>query len=98
MTAHHLGGVWNFRHPESAPKVVELEGLCSPVRRSLSTDNLTAAEVSELPESPFTSSVSSMQGQHSSGSPLLLTSESNSIHSTIFNSATKPTAQVCKNT
>ena len=59
------------------PEVVEREGLCSLVWRSLSTDNLTAAEVSELPESPFTSSVSPMQGQHSSGSPLSLTSETN---------------------
>ena len=82
----------------AVPEVVEREGLCSPVRRSLSTDDLTTAEVSELPESPFTSSVSPMQGQHSSGSPLLLTIETNSshVHSTIFNSATKKT-QVCKN-
>ena len=80
------------------PEVVEREGLCSPVRRSLSTDDLTAAEISELPESPFTSSVSPIQGQHSSGSPLSLTSETNSSHSTIFNSATKPNPQVCKNT
>ena len=82
----------------TVPEVVEWEGLCSPVRRSLSTDDLTAAEVSELPESPFTSSVSPMQGQHSSKSPLSLTSGTNSSHSTIFNSATKPTPQVCKNT
>ena len=82
----------------TVPEVVEWEGLCSPVRRSLSTDDLTAAEVSELPESPFTSSVSPMQGQHSSGSPLSLTSETNSSHSTIFNSATKSTPQVYKNT
>ena len=46
----------------TVPEVVEREGLCSPVRRSLSTDDLTVAEVSELPESPFTSSVSPMQG------------------------------------
>ena len=72
----------------TVPEVVEREGLCSSVWRSLSTDNLTAAEVSELPESPFTSSVSPMQGQHSSGSPLSLTSEINSSHSTIFNFAT----------
>ena len=82
----------------TVPEVVEREGLCSPVRRSLSTDDLTAAEVSELPESPFTSSVSPMQGQHSSGSPLSLTSETNPSHFTIFNSATKPTPQVCKKT
>ena len=82
----------------TVPEVVEREGLCSSVWRSLLTDNLTAAEVSELPELPFTSSVSPMQGQHSSGSPLSLTSETNSSHSTIFNSATKPTPQVCKNT
>ena len=82
----------------TVPEVVKREGLCSPAWRSLSTDDLTAAEVSELPESPFTSSVSPMQGQHSSGSPLSLTSETNSSHSTIFNSATKPTPQVCKNT
>ena len=81
----------------TVPEVVEQEGLCSPVWRSLSTDDLTAAEVSELPESPFTSSVSPMQGQHSSGSPLSLTSQTNSSHSTIFNSATIPTPQVCKN-
>ena len=49
-------------------------------------------------ESPFTSSVSPMQGQHSSGSLLSLTSETNSSHSTIFNSATIPTPQICKNT
>ena len=42
----------------TVPEVVEREGLCSLVWRSLSTDDLTAAEVSELPESPFTSSVS----------------------------------------
>ena len=82
----------------TVPEVVEREGLCSPVRRPLSTDDLTTAEVSELPESPFTSSVSPMQGQHSSGSPLSLTSETNSSHSTIFNSATKLTPQVCKKT
>ena len=82
----------------TVPEVVEREGLCSSVWRSLSTDDLTAEEVSELPESPFTSSVSPMQGQHSSRSPLLLTSETNSSHSTIFNSATIPTPQVCKNT
>ena len=81
----------------TVPEVVELEGLCSPVWRSLSTDDLTAEEVSELPESPFTSSVSPMQGQHSSGSPLSLTSETNSSHSTIFNSTTISTPQVCKN-
>ena len=52
----------------TVPEVVEREGLCSPVWRSLSTDDLIAAEVSELPESPFTSSVSPMHGQHSSGS------------------------------
>ena len=40
----------------TVPEVVEREGLCSPVRRSLSTDDLTAAEVSELPELPLTSS------------------------------------------
>ena len=80
------------------PEVVEREGLCSPTWRSLSTDNLTAAEVSELPESLFTSSVSPMQGQHSSGSPLSHTSETNSSYSTIFNSATISTPQVCKNT
>ena len=39
-----------------------------------------------------------MQGQHSSGSPLLLASETNSSHSTIFNSATKRTPRVWKNT
>ena len=82
----------------TVPEVVEREGLCPPVWRSLSTDDLTAAEVSELPKSPFTSSVSPMQGQHSSGSPLSLTGETNSSHSTIFNSATIPTPQVCKNT
>ena len=82
----------------TVPEVVEREGLCSPVRRSLSTDDLTAAKVSKLPESPFTSSVSPMQGQHSSGSPLSLTSETNSSHSTIFNSATKLTPWVCNNT
>ena len=82
----------------TVPEVVEREGLCSPVWRSLSTDDLTVAEVSELPELPFTSSVSPMQGQHSSRSTLSLTSETNSSHSTIFNSATKPTPQVCKNT
>ena len=82
----------------TVPEVVKREGLCSPVRCSLSTDDLTAAEVSELPESPFTSFVSPMQGQHSSGSPLSLTSETISSHSTIFNSATKPTPQVCKHT
>ena len=82
----------------TVPEVVEREGLCSPVWHSLSTDDLTAAEVSELPKSPFTSSVSPMQGQHSSGSLLSLTSETNSSHSTIFNSATIPTPQVCKNT
>ena len=82
----------------TVPEVVEREGLCSPVRRSLSTDDLTVAEVSELPELPFTSSVSPMQGQHSSRSTLSLTSETNSSHSTIFNSTTKPTPQVCKNT
>ena len=82
----------------TVPEVVEREGLCSLVRRSLSTDDLTAAEVSELPESPYTSSVSPMQGQHSSGSPLSLTSETNSSHSTIFNYATKRTPRVCKNT
>ena len=81
----------------TVPEVVEWEGLCSSVWCSLSIDELTAAEVSELPESPFTSSVSPMQGQHSSGSPLSLTSETNSSHSTIFNSATIPTPQVCKN-
>ena len=37
----------------TVPEVVEREGLCSPVRRPFSTDDLTAAEVSELPESPF---------------------------------------------
>ena len=42
----------------TVPKVVEREGLCS-----LSTDDLTTAEVSELSESPFTSSVSPMQDQ-----------------------------------
>ena len=73
----------------SIPEVVEREGLCSPVRRSLSTDDLTAAEVSKLPESPFTSSVSPMPGQYSCGSPLSFTSETNSRYSTIFNSATK---------
>ena len=82
----------------TVPQVVEREGLCSPVRRSHSADDLTAAEVSELPESPLTSSVSPMQGQHSSGSPLPLTSETNSRHSSILSSATKPTPQVCKNT
>ena len=81
----------------TVPEVVEREGLCSPVRFSLLTDDITTAEVSELPESPFTNSVSPMQGQHSSGSPLSLTSETNSSHSTIFNSATNPTPQVCKN-
>ena len=80
------------------PEVVEREGLCLSVWRSLSTDDLTAAEVSGLLQSPFTNSVSPMQGQHSSGSPLSLTSETNSSHSTIFNSATIPTPQVCKNT
>ena len=30
----------------TAPEVVEREGLCSPVRRSLLADDLTAAEVS----------------------------------------------------
>ena len=80
----------------TVPEVIEREGLCSPVRRSLSTDDLTAAEVSELPESPFTSSVSPMQGQHSSRSPLSPTSETNSSHFTIFNSATKLTPQVFK--
>ena len=70
----------------TVPQVVEREGLCSPVQRSHSADDLTTAEVSELPESPLTSSVSPMQGQHSSGSPLSLTS------------ATKPTPQVRKNT
>ena len=91
--------------PEDGPvtcatvhEVVEREGLCSAVRRSLSTNDLTAEEVSGLPESPFTNSVSPMQGQHSSGSPLSLTSETNLSNSTIFNSATKPTPQVCKNT
>ena len=82
----------------TVPEVVEREGLCSLVWRSLSADDLTAAEVSELPELPFTRSVSPMQGQHSSGSPLSLTSETNSSHSTIFNSANIPTPQVCKNT
>ena len=33
----------------TVPEVVEREGLCSPVRRPLSTDDLTAAEVSEFP-------------------------------------------------
>ena len=33
----------------TVPEVVEREGLCSPEWRSLSTDDLTAAEVSELP-------------------------------------------------
>ena len=80
----------------TVPEVVEREGLCSLVCRSLSTDDLTAAEVSELPESPFTSSVSPMQGQHSSGSPLFLTNETNSSHSTIFNSATIPTPHYVK--
>ena len=80
----------------TVPEVVEREGLCPPVWRSLSTDDLTAAEVSERPESLFTSSVSPMQGQYSSGSLLSLTSETNSSHSTIFNSATIPTPQVCK--
>ena len=56
----------------TVPEVVERERLCSPVRHPLSTDDLAAAEVSELPESPFASSVSPMQGQHSSGSPLSL--------------------------
>ena len=82
----------------TVPEVIKRGGLCSPLRRSLSADDLTAAEVSELSESPFTSSVSPMQGQHSSGSPLSLTSETNSSHSTIFNPATIPTPQVCKNT
>ena len=82
----------------TVPEIVEREELCSPIWRSLSTDDLTAAEVSELPESLFTSSVSPMQGQHSSGSPLSHTSETNSSHSTIFNSATISTPQVCKNT
>ena len=82
----------------TVPEVVEREGLCSSVWRSLSTDDLIAAEVSVLPRSPFTSSVSPMQGQHSSGSPLSLTSETNSSHSTIFNSATIISPQVCKNT
>ena len=72
----------------TVPEVVKWEGLCAPVRRLLSTDDLTAADVAELPESPFTSSMSPMQGQHSSGSPLSLTSETNSSHSIIFNSAT----------
>ena len=81
----------------TVPEVVERERLCSPVWRSFSTDNLTAAEVPELPESPFTSSVSPIQGQHSSGSPLSLKSETNSSHSTIL-TATIPTPQVCKNT
>ena len=76
----------------SVPEVVEREGLCSPVRRSLSTDDLTAAEVSKFPESQITSSVLPMQGQYSSGSPLSLTSETNSRYSTLFNSATKPTS------
>ena len=80
----------------TVPEVVEREGLCSSVSRSLSTDDLTAAEVSELSESPFTSSVSPMQGQHSSGSPLSLTSETNSSHSTIFNSATIPLRRYAK--
>ena len=67
------------------PEVVERDGLCSPVRRSRALDRRPyAAEVSEFPESPFTSSVSPMQGQHSSGSPLSLTSETNSSHSTIL--------------
>ena len=79
----------------TVPEVVQREGLCSSVWRSLSTDDLTAAEVSELPKSTFTSSMLPMQGQHSSGSPLSLTSEINSSHSTIFNSATIPTPQVC---
>ena len=41
----------------TVPEVVEraMLGLCSLVRRPLSTDDLTAAEVSEIPESPFTS-------------------------------------------
>ena len=39
-------------------EVVECDKLCSPVRHSLSTDDLTTAEVSEHPESPFMSSVS----------------------------------------
>ena len=82
----------------TVPEVVEREGLCSPVWRSLSPEDLTAAEVSELPKSSFTSSVSPMQGQHFSGSPLSLTSETNSSHSTIFNSAAIPTPQVGKNT
>ena len=93
-----------FVGPEDGPvacatvsEVVERERLCSSVWRSLSTDDLTAAEVSELPESPFTSSVSPMQGQHSREFPLSLTSETNSSHSAIFNSATIPTPQVCKN-
>ena len=91
--------------PEDGPvacatvlEVVEWEGLCSPVRRPLSIDHRTTAKVSELLESPFTSSVSPMQGQHSSGSPLSLASEINSSHSTILNSATKLTPQVRKNT
>ena len=33
----------------TVPETVEREGLCSPVWRSLSTDDLTAAEVSEFP-------------------------------------------------
>ena len=78
----------------TVPEVVEREGLCSPVRHTLLTDDLTAAEISELPELPFTSSVSPMQDQHSSGSPLSLASETNSSHSPIFNSATKLTPQV----
>ena len=82
----------------TVPEVVEWEGLCSSVWRSLSTDDLTAAEVSKLTELPLTSSVSPMQGQHSSGSPLSLSSETNSSHSTISNSATILTPQVCKNT
>ena len=47
----------------TVPEVIERKELCSSVWRSLSTDDLTAAEVSELPESPFTSSVSPVQGQ-----------------------------------
>ena len=92
-----------YRGPEdgpiacaTVPEVVERKGLCSPVRRSLSTDDVTFAEVSELPESPFTNCVSPMQGQNSSGSPLSLISETNSNHFTIFNSATKPAPQVRK--
>ena len=73
----------------TVPEVVEQEGLWSSVWRSLSTDDLTIAEVSELPESPFTNSVSPMQGQHFCGSPLSVISETNSSHSTLFISATK---------